>query len=381
MSLPVESQILLSAARAGLIGQPIDPPAFDDEQWEAFLKLTLRHGLGPIVHRGLTRSQMPPSVLTALRVNAQANTLHSHAMGSELLRLLGRLQDSGIPAFPFKGPVLSVQAYGDATLRPFTDLDIFLHQSDVLKARDLLRADGFVLPPDFVSLSNADWSKVLESAYHITMFGGPRKCAVELHWEFSNRHSGDRVDLNGIWDRLIEVPLVQHNVPAMSAEDLLPYLCVHGTKHCWERLEWLCGLTGLVQQSPDMDWEQMLIRARFSRRERAVAFGLRLADELIGADLPASVRSRLNLVQPSVIDRVAGWMFDSSATPSIVSRHRFIISMQDSWRDRARYVWFHLAHATREDAPELPRRAVGAKDVAKRILDLSIKHSGTRRAA
>src|SRR4051812_12535439 len=106
MSLPVESQILLSAARAGLVGQPIDPPAFDDEQWETFLNLALRHGLGPIVHRGLTRSKMPPAVLTALRANAQAVTLHSHAMGGELLRLLSCLQAAEIPAFPFKGPIL-----------------------------------------------------------------------------------------------------------------------------------------------------------------------------------------------------------------------------------------------------------------------------------
>src|SRR3712207_8653927 len=37
-------------------------------------------------------------------------------------------------------------------------------------------------------------------------------------------------------------------------------LCVHGTKHIWGRLSWICDVAELLRTQPDMDWEYVLDR-------------------------------------------------------------------------------------------------------------------------
>src|SRR2546426_10956064 len=66
----------------------------------------------------------------------------------DLLSLLELFEARGIPAVPFKGPVLAVQAYGDVALREFRDLDILVTHRDITRARELLLARGFSAESD-----------------------------------------------------------------------------------------------------------------------------------------------------------------------------------------------------------------------------------------
>ncbi len=77
------------------------------------------------------------------RVSA-LNILLTH----ELQKLLALFADNDVRAVPYKGPALALQLYGNVALRQFSDLDILVHPRDVLRARDLLLAEGYAqLPP------------------------------------------------------------------------------------------------------------------------------------------------------------------------------------------------------------------------------------------
>ena len=54
------------------------------------------------------------------------NVGSSFGLAKKLLEILALLDREGVRAIPFKGPTLAVKAYGDLTLRPFSDLDIFV---------------------------------------------------------------------------------------------------------------------------------------------------------------------------------------------------------------------------------------------------------------
>jgi hypothetical protein len=53
------------------------------------------------------------------------------------------LEGRGIPAIPYKGPVLAASLYEDLAVRPFSDLDILIKRKDVLKAMDLMTSLGY----------------------------------------------------------------------------------------------------------------------------------------------------------------------------------------------------------------------------------------------
>jgi hypothetical protein len=82
-------------------------------------------------------------------------------------------------------------------------------------------------------------------------------------------------------------------VPNSSPEDTLVILCVHGTKHVWERLGWICDVAELIKSNPEMDWKRVMSLAKSSKSLRMVQLGLYLAHNILGAKLPEHIRQKL----------------------------------------------------------------------------------------
>jgi hypothetical protein len=72
---------------------------------------------------------------------------------------------------------------------------------------------------------------------------------------------------------------------------LLLVLCVHGSKHCWEQLKWLCDVAELVRQ-PDLDWSRIEESATRTRVRRMVALALALSRDVLDVELP-TIAARL----------------------------------------------------------------------------------------
>ena len=51
-------------------------------------------------------------------------------------------------------------------------------------------------------------------------------------------------------------------VRTFSLEDTPLLLCVHGSKHIWERLGWIADIAALTKTSRPVDWTLVLERAR-----------------------------------------------------------------------------------------------------------------------
>ncbi len=62
-------------------------------------------------------------------------------------------------------------------------------------------------------------------------------------------------------------------------------LCVHGSRHGWDKLEHLASVAELVRRSPSLDWAAVWHRADAMHCRRMVAFGLLLAHALFDAPL------------------------------------------------------------------------------------------------
>ena len=122
-----------------------------------------------------------------------------------------------------------------------------------------------------------------------TFYHDGRGIEVELHWRSSAVQRGAGSGASS----LIKLPGVGL-VPALRAEALFIYLCVHGSGHAWMRLKWLADIAMMLRDAPnavDLFWAA----AVEAGEEVAVETALRLSSRLLGSDLPAALKQRTEL--------------------------------------------------------------------------------------
>jgi len=335
-----EAELLLHCARLdidqaraerirALLGQGLD--------WTRMLALAQRNALMQLLYFHVNRiapEKVPPEPLRELRERFQANSALSILLAGEMVSLLELFEQNQIPAVPYKGPAISVGIYGKLSLRQFADLDILVPEEDVWKATELLINRGyqahFVIPErkqkNFIRLS------------YVRLF--QRKSdntTVELHWRLAPRFFGVSFDTSTLWQRSRMIPLQSAKIRVPLSVDLIMMLCIHGAKDCWERLEWVCGLAEVIRSDADINWQELLERAKDARCLSIVSMGLVLAHDLLEAPVPEAVVAKLRTPDSPISQIVAGFFRDENIPFTLAQRIRFHLQTKDSRREKLRY--------------------------------------------
>ena len=351
MNSPV-NELLLNCARTKasperirtLIQTPID--------WNYFFLLARRHAVIPLVYNQL-KQHVPPEDLQQFRKHSLENSARNLVLTAELCRLIQLFASEGIEAIPYKGPLLSLIAYDDLALRRFVDLDIIVKKQDVSRARDLLLADNYTLSG---SLTNAQQEFLLRTQHNLQFSRDNRQLIVELHWEVAPHLFASTVQGDALWSNLVAFDLNGTPVRTFSTDDLLFSLCVHGSRHLWERLGWICDVAELISRR-ELNWPALLDRAAKADSERMFLLGLYLAEQLLGTNLPSEVKRRCDADKrlESLAANVLANLFNGPEHVPATSREifKYNIGVRKSLGARARY----LVHMLRPTDGDLSRRS------------------------
>lgn len=346
----MEHELLLCAARVrvddetavrieSLVRQPLD--------WDYLLRLARRHAVLALFYKQLAATaahEVPVAYLNVLREQFRKNAARNLYLTGELGRILQLFDAHGIAAVPYKGPALAVAAYGNLSLRRFVDLDIMTRKDDVLRARELLLSLGYKPQP---ALTDAQQRVLLRTQHNLQFTREDNRLIVELHWEVATSKFASALHAEELWKRLATVRLNNAEVQSLSPEDLLLSLCVHGSKHLWERLAWVCDVAELVNSHPSLDWHWVLRQARGAGTERMLYLGLRLAHELLDASVPAEIVAEINAdgAVAALSAGVAARLFDGSEyiPAGLIQNMLFNLRARRRWRDRLSYFHFIVA--------------------------------------
>jgi hypothetical protein len=349
-----EMQLLLACGRSRLraadaprIGELLEVPL----DWQRLLDMALRHKMLPLLaaHLGGFADRIPEEVREQLRTWGVHNACRILQITGELLRILRQFREHEIDVVPYKGPVLGLQLYGAVALRQAGDLDLVVRRRDVPHARALLRAAGY---SSRHRLAQAAETFMLQSCYDQT-FRRPDGLAVELHWAFTSRDVAFPLGLDDLVPGLESVRLGGEIVPVFGLEDSLILLCVHGAKHRWERLEWVCGVAEVVHRATDIDWETLLARASSLGVRRMLLLGLLLSYNLLDAAVPSSVLRQAH-GDRAVVD-LAAQIPTILAEPPIEAGALslpvdiFRLRLRERWRDRLRFILYRLLTPSRPE--------------------------------
>jgi hypothetical protein len=273
--------------------------------WDSLLNLAQSHRMLPALYIGLAHvgPVIPQSVRERLRAEYECNVFHCLASAAELLDLLGSFNQAGIPAMPFKGIVLAASAYRDLTARPAGDLDLLIDPADLARAASLLVKRGYQL----ITPVHPDGMPVIDDTHEYVFERYADGRVVELRWKLDLVYLKFRHDLgmNWVWRSRTTANVAGSEVPNLSPEIALLVLCMHGSKHVWSRLIWICDVARLLASSRRFDWELTMHEAKRSGLWRSLALGVLLAHRIAGAAIPQQVLRR----------------FDSSAAAHKLARH------------------------------------------------------------
>jgi hypothetical protein len=360
-----EKRLLVCCARTTAeprIAQEIRVLAARPLDWDFLLTAAAENSILPLLARQLSAAAadiVPLSQLERLRNAARANAMRCLVLTAELIKIVDLFRSHGIQAMPYKGPVLAVQAYGDVTLREFDDLDIVLRQHDMAKANEAIQGIGY--RPRFPWIFASGDSSLIPGEYNYR--DEARRLIVELHTEWTLRHFPTRPDLDDLARRLVSVTLSGHEIPTFGPEDMLPILCIHGSKDFWERISWIADISEFVQSHPRLDWDQAFQRADTLRAGRMLRIGLAVAANLLGAPLPNEVSARVqsDSVAEAVAAEVAQRHFvRESPERDAVARFHFRRRMVEGTLSGWRYsMWLATQPADEDGAMvQLPRPLV-----------------------
>jgi hypothetical protein len=309
----------------------------NNPDWDFVLQTSVRHGVDMLLYRSLRHlnsEEIPSFVCSRLREYARGNVTNCLFLTGQLLAVLELFYRSGIEAIPFKGPTLAVLAYGDVTLRRFDDLDIMIQRKDFPKTKDLLIANGF---RPWRNLEAVEEATHVASEHAFTFVSDDKKLAIDLHWDLLQRQFAV-LDAEMLWKRLAPFKFARREVLSLKTEDLLLYLCLHGAKHGWKRLGWICDVAALIHAQPTIDWGLVWNEAKRLRCRRMLLVGLCLARETLGADPPDTMSNRFDRRTLATVLQVRNSMFaETSPYREVVSQIVFHSKMRERWRDRIPY--------------------------------------------
>jgi len=317
--------------------------------WTCLLALAEEHGVAGHLAACFVEfgeSLVPSEARQALVERKRLQNLSTLRLNAELFRVLEIFASEKIGALVVKGPVLAVEAYGDPAIRSYGDLDLLVRQRDIRRATELMSARGFVpaVPPSAIDAGK------IPGQY---LFSKPdAKLIVELHNDFTLRYFPRRLPLETFFARQVSVRVDGHDVPALSVEDELVLICIHGAKHFWERLMWIADVAALVYRQTGIDWDLVADSARAVKAERMLHTGLRLASHLLKMQLPGKVQAAVHAdaMAARLAEQCANWLPAAGNAPhGLFARAAFRLRMRGGLVAAPAYLWRLSFWPTEED--------------------------------
>ena len=261
----------------------INKTAAKDINWQLFLELSAYHGVRPLVYQTLRKTcweSVPEATRHELSSFYSANAAKNSFLAGELLHILRLFEADQILAVPFKGPVLAAALYGNLAMREFADLDFLVQERDIPKASEILSKQGY--------RSEVTGTAIVPDSNNVELRSASTGIMVELHWQFSPRRFVSSLAAEHVWKGIEPIVLWERQIWSFSAEDMFLYLAVHGGKHSWSALKWLCDLAEFIRSNPLLDWRRLFDRAEALGAVRTCRLGTYLAAELLQCDVPSN---------------------------------------------------------------------------------------------
>ena len=312
---------------------------FTQEDFKQLHTLSHQHGLYPLLYAGLKVANALPvseELLNNFKKSSLRITQQNMLMSAELLNIMKLFQQSSVDAMAFKGPVLGQFAYESVTMRQYGDLDILIKKSDIQKSVALLVDQGY--QPE-IELNES----TIDTFYTCVNVIGLQKGSirVEIHWELLSTNYAIDWDEHTLWSQSENITINRQSIKALSFENHILYLCAHGSKHLFERLEWICDIDRAIRSQERVDWQHLLVEAQKLGVERMLFLGLALAKLFFDLPLPQEIieKSEADPQIKPLVQKVLSIHYSKQKQSKSYSTFWLLWQMREKFTDRLRFAY------------------------------------------
>ncbi|WP_028585102.1 nucleotidyltransferase domain-containing protein [Desulfogranum mediterraneum] len=286
-----ETEIVLLCCRSSVteknLGKIRSIVDFQTIDWEQLLVLASKHRIFPLLYTHLKQIpiHVPGYVLDDLRTLYKITAIHNLFYSQTLLKLLDHFSQHEIKALPFKGPVLAESVYGSYALRSYGDLDILVSAAQLRQAVEVLCRLGY-LPKNNLSFERQ--LRLCRYGKDGAFIHPKTKVVVELHHEIGG-FLREKWTLETLQPFFCASELLHHKLLDLQPEMMLIYLCVHGSRHHWYQLDFVCVVAETVRNRPGLDFQKALMLAEQFGCRKMLLLGLCLSQHLLNLSLPKDI--------------------------------------------------------------------------------------------
>lgn len=383
-----EWSFLLDAAQHILAGIPL-PATYTGAQALKFSDLparAARHRMTPLLARLLAASTEGALISAEMGESLQRRSFGLAAHGSSLIGELKQLHQlfeaAGIRWLSFKGPVLSMDLYGDPLLRPCDDLDLLLHPDDLTRACDLLGRAGYRAEQQH---SPGAMKERLRGNWGLDYRSPGNQHLIEIKSDLAPHFYALHFAGDLPWDNPRRVVVDDVAYPTLPPPLQTVALAAHGCWHRWERLLWILDLAKSFDRHADAI-PSLMDFARERGAARMLLSGYYLGRELL--ERPPFPELEPGLLQDRkqvslLCQPLKEELGDLRVQPHrLTSRVGFHLHARERFRDRARYLQRLLTASSESDWAllDLPEALAPLYRLLRpfRLMGRTIKH-GIRR--
>lgn len=309
------------------------------EDWPALLVLSEHNGLTPLLYKwaaGLPPGTVPQRHLEDMRDRAHRHAARAVLLTRELLALLSTLEDAGVRAMALKGPALGQELYGDPTIRRCADIDVLVPGQSAGRAIEVLGELGSV--PQF-HLEGRRLEDYRSSYYFLNFFHPAKGLYTDLHWGINTPGLAFSPCTDELFENASTIELMGRKVEVMSAENLLLFLAIHGSKHLWSRLGWAVDFAACLSRPGGIDWGAMYDKAERWGALRMMGAGAAVCADLFDMGVPKGSEPLFEAAPPrdDLLEGVLTSVSTGTVGQGFRGYHLPYMGLMDRKGDRARH--------------------------------------------
>lgn len=259
-----------------------------DIQIPQLMREIQRHRIGAFLAHRVPKDVVnlfPPAFAAGLKRVAAQTQLNALRQTAGMVRVINRLAQAGVSVMSLKGPLLAEALHGNQGVRHAGDIDLSIHESDVLRVDTVLRENGFERTHPAGDMSPRKWKNYTRVWRDCEYKKPAEKLAIEVMWRLANN---DALQDQAVAGSAVEHMIGGHSMRALPRDVHGVYLLVHGATHGWCRLFWLVDIA-LLLRSDLVDWNRMRDLAIETGVQRHFWQGVGLACDLLGVELPEAL--------------------------------------------------------------------------------------------
>ncbi|MDD2781645.1 nucleotidyltransferase family protein [Sulfuricurvum sp.] len=254
--------------------------------WNSFLNSAYVHGVYPLIVKSLkTITTVPDQIISVMKTTNIDIARHNMTMTSELLRVMKILEENGIESLAIKGPVLSQMIYKDVVTRQYVDIDLLVEEKNLYPTVQLLMTLGYSYEHLADFLHNR---ALLKYEKNVTLYHIRNKVKLEIHWKLFMGRLFKQVNSNHFNTPKSSIMLQGYLIRTLDQNQTLFYLILHGSKHLWERVEWLSDIDRLVR-TEIYEWDKIEQQAIVTKTLTLLYLGIALVSKIFQTPFPQNI--------------------------------------------------------------------------------------------